>query len=93
MGYYNPCDYDTKWSYGLGVASQQALLTAGCLGISKLYAVPKYLYHFTGAEGGAGINSEGVLTAGWGYFGKGVYLTRYTSPFIARLQGARETSE
>ncbi len=80
---WTPCTSDSTLAT-LGAAS-----AAGA--ISKLYQVPEYLYHFTSAEGGAAINASGVLNAGKGLYGEGVYLTRFTSPTMATLQGARST--
>jgi RHS repeat-associated protein len=85
----------TQWSKGLGQVSQQALLTAGGLGLSKglnTLLMPKTLYHFTSAASAAGIEATGGIAAGSGFYGTGVYLTGFNSATMATIQGARSTA-
>jgi len=50
---------------------------------------PEYLYHYTTAEGYAGIISSGTILPGGGIIGRGVYASSFLSPTLARLMGAR----
>ena len=66
----------------------EAASLKGFLLIKKM-TIPKSLYHFTSKEGAAAIRSSGVIRPGSGLFGRGTYLTRFCSPFAAKIQGAK----
>jgi len=92
-GIYNICeDAGTSISQSLGQVGFFAATTSAGGAVANLYKVPKYLYHFTSSTGGAGINAVGGISAtARGLYGSGTYLTRFTSPFVAKLQGAGST--
>jgi RHS repeat-associated protein len=56
-------------------------------------AGPATVYHFTSSAGYSAIISQGVIRAGSGLFGRGVYVSAFSSPFIARLMGAQSTEK
>ena len=93
-GGYDPCDKYNRMSRGGGQVAQTALTTAAGLGAVKALnglMMPKTLYHFTSAEGAAGIMNTGGIAAGKGYYGTGVYLTGFNSASMATIQGAVST--
>jgi hypothetical protein len=62
-------------------------------GVATAYRIPDNVYHFTTAEGGAGINKSGIIRASnFGIGGRGTYFTSSTSRTIATIQGAQGTA-
>jgi hypothetical protein len=77
-----------------GKVAQVCLTTAAGLGATRAlngFFMPKTLYHFTSAEGAAGIATTGGIQAGSGIYGTGVYLTGFNSATMATIQGAAST--
>ena len=72
-----------KYARGAFLAVPLALGAAG----------PATVYHFTSSAGYSAIMSQGVIRAGSGLFGRGVYVSAFSSPFIARLMGAQSTEK
>ncbi|MFC7335848.1 RHS repeat domain-containing protein [Haloferula chungangensis] len=52
---------------------------------------PNTMYHFTSSAAAASIRTQGVINAGRGLFGKGVYVSAINSARIARWMGAKST--
>jgi RHS repeat-associated protein len=92
--HYDPFDNNLIVSRFLGSVSQVALTQAA--GLSAVRAInsslmPSTLYHFTSAEGAAGIQAVSGISAGSGVYGPGVYLTAFNNATMAGIQGAVQT--
>jgi hypothetical protein len=74
----------------MGILAAPLVAIGGVLGVKTIAglwlsrAVPATLFHFTSSAGGLGINATGVINAGRGLYGAGVYLTRVTTPVWLR---------
>ena len=91
-GGYSGCEDGAGFSKGAGqVAFGAAAVGTGVGVIGK--AAPATLYHFTSSAGYSSIMSQGMIRAGSGLFGRGVYVSAFSSPFIARLMGAQSTEK
>jgi RHS repeat-associated protein len=74
-------------------ASVASIGIAGAAIGGAAIAGPATAYHFTSATAYASIMSNGVITAGSGLFGRGVYVSAVNSPFLAKLMGAKSTEK
>jgi hypothetical protein len=84
-----------QWSNIFAWGGTALLYTAGGLAYYKWATTPPpVLYHFTTAQGAQGILATNGIRATIGLFTQtpGVYLTRFESPWLARLYGAAGTS-
>ena len=93
-GVYDPNDPYNQFSHGAGKVGQVCLTSAAGLGALRAAngaLMPKNLYHFTSANGAAGIAATGGIQAGSGLYGNGVYLTGFNSATMATIQGAAST--
>ena len=85
---FGPDPYQSGRAIGGVVGNIELAIAAG--GIARAYRIPDNVYHFTTAEGGAGINGLGAIRAsGGGIRGPGTYFTSSTSPGVAIVQGAQ----
>ena len=81
-GFYDPCDKWNRFSHAMGQVAQASLTSAAGLGAVRAangFLMPSTLYHFTSAEGAAGIAATGGIEAGSGLYGTGVYLSGFNS--------------
>ena len=77
--------------YGVANASAHIGVYSGYAAFVVAAYFPSTLYHFTSAAAADSIAIDGVITAGGGILGRGVYPSAFNSGFIARFMGAAST--